>query len=240
MKVDVEQQLNLVELAKLDQELITLTTRAKNHPAREEISSANEEIEKIHFEIAQLVARESDLKKEAGKLEIEIEQVKSRAQKDQARIDNASNAKELTAMEHEVESLKTRQNELEDQEIILLEEIEALQKEQTTWQENKEKLKQEVDKKTDNLKAELAELKNKADEVNKNRQELVAKISSEILEKYQNIMSEHVGLAAARLIDGACTGCNISFSPIEVKEIKSNDPELILTCENCGCILVRV
>lgn len=239
MKIQVEEQLNLVELAKFDQELITLTMRAKNHPVREEISRANEELEKIHFELAQLVARESDIKKEAGKLEIEIEQVKNRAQKDQARIDSASNAKEITAMEHEVESLKNRQNELEDQEITLLEEIEALQKEQTAWQENKEKLKQEVDKKTESLKAELAELRNQADKINKNRQELAAKISSELIEKYQKILSEHVGLAAARLIDGACSGCNISFSPIEVNEIKSNDPELIMTCENCGCILVR-
>lgn len=239
MKFQVEEQLNLVELAKFDQELITLTTRAKNHPVREEISRAKEELEKIHFELAQLVARESDIKKEAGKLEIEIEQVKNRAQKNQARIDSASNAKEITAMEHEVESLKNRQNELEDQEITLLEEIEALQKEQTAWQENKEKLKQEVDKKTESLKAELAELRNQADNINKNRQELAAKISSELIEKYQKILSEHVGLAAARLIDGTCSGCNISFSPIEVNEMNSNDPELIMTCENCGCILVR-
>ena len=70
-------------------------------------------------------------------------------------------------------------------------------------------------------------------------QELVVKINSDLIAKYQKILSEHVGLAAARLVDGACTGCNISFSPIEVQEIKANDPELIMNCENCGCILVR-
>lgn len=239
MKFDVEQQLNLVALAALDQELSQLTNRAKNHPVREEIAKFNDELEKIQFEITQINAKESDIQKEAKKLELEIEQVQNRLIKDKARIDSVSNAKELAAMEHEVQSLQSRQNELENQEIVMLEEIESLQTEQAKWQNEKDKLSKLIEEKTQVLKAALADLKNEAERVNKDKQDLVVKINSDLLAKYQKILSEHVGLAAARLVDGACTGCNISFSPIEVQEIKANDPELIMNCENCGCILVR-
>lgn len=239
MKFALEQQLKLVELAKLDQEFIQLTNRAKHHPVREEISKLKAEVEKIHFEIAQIQARENDIQKEAGKLELEIEQVKNRAAKDKARIDTASNSKEITAMEHEVESLKNRQNDLENQEIIFLEEIESLQKEQATWQIKKDELAKELDEKTEELKLELVALKNEAEQVNKKSKELIAQIDEKLIEKYKKIPSEHTGLAAARLVDGACTGCNISFSPIEVQEIKGKDQELIITCDSCGCILVR-
>ena len=239
MKFDVEQQLNLVALAALDQELSQLTNRAKNHPVREEIAKFNDELEKIQFEITQINARESDIQKEAKKLELEIEQVQNRLIKDKARIDSVSNAKELAAMEHEVQSLQSRQNELENQEIVMLEEIESLQTEQAKWQNEIDKLSKLIEEKTQVLKAALADLKNEAERVNKDKQDLVVKINSDLMAKYQKILSEHVGLAAARLVDGACTGCNISFSPIEVQEIKANDPELIMNCENCGCILVR-
>lgn len=239
MKFDVEQQLNLVALAALDLELSLLTNRAKNHPVREEITKFNDELEKIQFEITQINAKESDIQKEAKKLELEIEQVQNRLIKDKARIDSVSNAKELAAMEHEVQSLQSRQNELENQEIVMLEEIESLQTEQAKWQSEKDKLSKLIEEKTQVLKAALADLKNEAEQVNKDKQDLVVKINSDLLAKYQKILSEHVGLAAARLVDGACTGCNISFSPIEVQEIKANDPELIMNCENCGCILVR-
>lgn len=239
MKFDVEQQLNLVALAALDQELSQLTNRAKNHPVREEIAKFNDELEKIQFEITQINAKESDIQKEAKKLELEIEQVQNRLIKDKARIDSVSNAKELAAMEHEVQSLQSRQNELENQEIVMLEEIESLQTEQAKWQNEIDKLSKLIEEKTQVLKAALADLKNEAERVNKDKQDLVVKINSDLMAKYQKILSEHVGLAAARLVDGACTGCNISFSPIEVQEIKANDPELIMNCENCGCILVR-
>ena len=92
---------------------------------------------------------------------------------------------------------------------------------------------------SDKLRRELTELKLKADSVNASRKEIAEQIDDELMKRYQKIKSEHAGLAAARLVNGACAGCNISFSPIEVQDIKANDPELIMQCDNCSCILVR-
>ena len=239
MKASVEQQLLAVELAKLDQEFNQYSSQAKYHPKREVIVKITDEIEKLESEIIALTAQAGDIKKDSSKLEDEIEQVRARAEKDQSRIDSASNAKEITAMEHEIESLKNRQNDLENQELVLLEQIEGLDKKRNAFEQQKLKFTVELEQATGELKADLNALKLKADQVNQDRQVLAIKIEAELMQKYQKIRSEHQGLAAARLLNSACSGCNISFSPIEVQEIKSNDVELIMLCDNCSCILVR-
>lgn len=239
MKVSVEQQLLAVELAKLDQEFDQYSNQAKHHPKREVIVKNKDEIEKLESEIVELSARAGDIKKDSSKLEDEIEQVRARAEKDQSRIDSGSNSKEITAMEHEIESLKNRQNDLENQELVLLEQIEELDKKRNAFEQQKSKFTTFLEQATVELKTDLTALKLKADQVNQDRQVLATKIEAELMQKYQKIRSERPGLAAARLVNGACAGCNISFSPIEVQEIKANDLELIMLCDNCSCILVR-
>lgn len=239
MKATLEQQLLAVELAKLDQEFDQHSNQAKHHPKREIIVKINEGIEKLQFEIIDLAARTGDIKKDSSKLENEIEQVRARAEKDKSRIEAGANAKEITAMGHEIESLKNRQNDLENQELVLLEQIEELDRKRNAFEQQKSKLVSELAAATAELKADLAALKIKADHVNQDRQVLADKLEAELMQRYQKSRAEHPGLGAARLVNSACSGCNISFSPIEVQEIKSNDVELIMLCDNCSCILVR-
>jgi uncharacterized protein len=239
MKVSIEQQLKIVELAKFDQEFDQYANQAKNHPDREIVKGLKDKAEQIDFEIIENSARAGDLKKEISKVEIEIDQVRSRVEKDQKRLDEGSNAKEVAAMEHEITSLKARQNEIENQELVLLEQMEEFEKKIQQLSLQKTEFESKAKQASEKLTEELAELKSSADQVNQKRKEVASEIDQELMQRYVKIKSEHGGLAAARLIDGACSGCNISFSPIEVQEIKANDPELIMQCDNCSCILVR-
>jgi uncharacterized protein len=239
MKASVEQQLKVVELAILDQTFDQYANQAKNHTDREVVNKLKERIEQANFELIALDASAGDLKKEISKVEVEIEQIRARADKDQQRIDSGANAKEITAMEHEITSLKARQLDVENQEILLLEQMEEIESKVKKLNTQKDSLTAELTSASDKLRRELAELKLKADSVNASRKEIAEQIDEELMKRYQKIKSEHAGLAAARLVNGACAGCNISFSPIEVQDIKANDPELIMQCDNCSCILVR-
>jgi predicted nucleic acid-binding Zn-ribbon protein len=239
MKASVEQQLKIVELAILDQTFDQYANQAKSHTDREVVNKLKERIEQADFELIALDASSGDLKKEISKVEVEIEQIRARADKDQQRIDSGANAKEITAMEHEIASLKARQLDVENQEILLLEQMEEIENKAKKLNTQKDSLTAELVSASDKLRRELAELKLKADSVNASRKEIAEQIDDELMKRYQKIKSEHPGLAAARLVNGACMGCNISFSPIEVQDIKANDPELIMQCDNCSCILVR-
>src|SRR5687768_3116279 len=66
-----------------------------------------------------------DLGREVERLESDVETVRARETKDQRLLDSGSvSPKEMTNLQHELETLKRRQSDLEDQELELMERLE--------------------------------------------------------------------------------------------------------------------
>ena len=70
------------------------------------------------------------------------------------------------------------------------------------------------------------------------RNEVVSKIDKALIELYEKIRLEH-GIGAGIFSHGTCSSCQIQISPAEISKINALDPEEIIRCENCRCILVR-
>src|SRR3954464_7443584 len=67
-----------------------------------------------------------DLEREVKRLEGDVETVRSRAARDQQRLDAGGiTARETTGLQHEMQSLARRQSDLEDQELELMEQLET-------------------------------------------------------------------------------------------------------------------
>src|SRR3954464_7701394 len=96
---------------------------------------------------AQLVRAETearDLEREVKRLEADVDVVRQRSTRDQQRIDTGRlPAKEVTALQHELESLARRQGDLEDQELELMERQEAADAALRAAQEGQEKAREE-------------------------------------------------------------------------------------------------
>ena len=72
----------------------------------------------------------SDIQRELRKAETDVEQVRSRADRDQARLDaGQGSAKDLQAHPARADSLARRQSELEDVELEVMERLETAQSE---------------------------------------------------------------------------------------------------------------
>jgi predicted nucleic acid-binding Zn-ribbon protein len=46
------------------------------------------------------------------------------------------------------------------------------------------------------------------------------------------------GTGAARLIGHRCDGCHLELSSAEVERIRATTPDSVVTCDQCGRILV--
>ena len=67
------------------------------------------------------------MQREVAKAEADVQLVRDRAARDQARLDaGTGTAKDLQALQHELDSLARRQSELEDVELEVMERAEAL------------------------------------------------------------------------------------------------------------------
>lgn len=133
MKAEVVQQRSLLELAELDAELGRIEHRAGNLAESKRL----EEIQATHSaandRLAALQIALEDLDEQVAKFEAEIDAVRQREDRDRKLLDSgATDAKQLTELQHELETLERRQASLEDSLLEVMERREELQTQQST------------------------------------------------------------------------------------------------------------
>ena len=116
MKASAEAQLRLLELADLDAELSRLDHRRRSLPELEEYQRIQARDAGLRDELTALEATESDLGREQAKAEADVDQVRSRVERDQTRLDagQVSSPRELENLQSEIVSLARRQSDLEE------------------------------------------------------------------------------------------------------------------------------
>ena len=143
------------------------------------------------------------------------------------------NPKELANLQHEVEMLKAKRNQMEEKALEIMEQVELcetsltkisseLEKVKAEWQRQQQELTDSVER----LKAVLSDLRGK-------RQLLSAEISPPVVELYQGLRKER-GTAVARVEQGICRGCRISLPTTELQQARSGN---LVKCSSCGRIL---
>jgi len=71
------------------------------------------------------------------------------------------------------------------------------------------------------------------------RQPLAEGLPPELLRRYEALRTKLGGTGAARLVGNSCSGCHLTLPAMEVDRIKKAPPDAVITCDNCGRILVR-
>ena len=60
----------------------------------------------------------------------------------------------------------------------------------------------------------------------------------DLLARYEQLRSKLGGTGAARLVGGSCSGCHLTLSSMELDRVRKAPPDAVITCEQCGRILV--
>ena len=66
-----------------------------------------------------------------------------------------------------------------------------------------------------------------------------ARLPEALASRYETLRSRLAGIGAARIVDGRCGGCHLSLPSVELDRIKHLAPDAVVTCDQCGRILVR-
>lgn len=240
MKAEVIQQRSLLELAELDAERKRIEHKAGHLAEMQRL----EEIQATHREandrLAALRIALEDLDEQVSKFEAEIDAVRQREDRDRGLMDSgATDAKQLTELQHELETLERRQSSLEDSLLEVMERREELQTEQTA----------ELTK-IDDLQRDLGEAQRASDEARSDldhqrnqslarREELVAGLDAELVALYERQRTR--GGAGAGLLQGRrCGACQIEIDRGELARISAAADDDVLRCPECGAILLRV
>jgi predicted nucleic acid-binding Zn-ribbon protein len=240
MKAEVVQQLSLLELAELDAGLNRIDHRAKNLPAQQQLEEAQSAHREANDRLAAVQIALEGLDGHVAKFESEIDAVRQREDRDRGMLAAGSvDAKQLTELQHELETLERRQSSLEDSLLEVMERREELQGEQASELAAIDELQNklaEAQQACDAARAEIAQLRHQSAS---RRDELVAELDADLAALYERQRAR--GGAGAGLLQGRrCGACRIEIDKGELARIAAAADDDVLRCPECGAILLRV
>ena len=239
MKADPQAQRRLLDVQAIDTALGQLEHKRRNMPEHAELDKLARELSALEDERVRAQVGVDDYDRDIARLEKDVDQVRARAAKDQSRLDVGTGpARELEALQHELGTLKRRQNELEDAELELMEKREEAQG-----------VLDEVEQRLTSVREKRDDVQRRRDEILANverdvefrrsgRAPLVADLPGDLIALYEKIR-EQTGIGAALLRGGRCEGCRLELSGQEKSRVRVAAADDVYRCDECGRILVR-
>jgi predicted nucleic acid-binding Zn-ribbon protein len=240
VKADPEAQRRLLDLQAIDIALAQLAHKRKTLPEHVELDRLARELSTLEDQRIRAQVAIDDLDRDIARIDRDVDQVRSRKTKDQTRLDSGSGpARELEALQHELESLTRRQNELEDSELELMEKRETAQSaldEIAGRLETVRTTRAEAEQRRDQALAGIA----KDEEFRQaGRKPLAADLPADLMALYEKVREQNGGIGAALLRHGRCEGCRLELAGQERAIVRATPPDEVIRHEDCRRILVR-
>ncbi|MGL5818213.1 MAG: zinc ribbon domain-containing protein, partial [Phycicoccus sp.] len=181
-----------------------------------------------------------DVQREVTKADADVQLVRDRAARNQARLDaGTGTAKDLQALQHELESLARRQSELEDVELEVMERVDAAEHDLAELERGRGELSERIAAVQAARDEAFATLDAEAAEVGGPRPAVAGEVGEDLLGLYEKVRASSGGTGAAALQQRRCLGCQLELNAVDLQRIRAAAPEEVLRCEECRRILVR-
>ncbi len=214
----------------------------QHHKRIDEITAQladNKAITEAEQQVADDQQKLSPLQSKVRKLELDIQSntAKVRETDEALYSGRVRNPKELQDMQHEIQSLKRRNQELED---VLLEAMMSVDAADASLKESTarlETLRAQFELANKGLIEEQKRLKMEGSALLKSRAELVPVITPDILKVYNTLRPRKNNQAVAVLINQSCSVCRVQQNMNVIQEVRKR--ESLTYCSSCGRILIN-
>lgn len=143
------------------------------------------------------------------------------------------NPKELSSLQHEVELLKAKRDQLETKALEIMDQVESTEASVTAITSEFNKLEAEWHHQQQQLSTDIEALKSKLSDLGDKRQRHSAEIDSWAVTVYYTLRKQK-GQAVVKVEQGICRGCRISLPVSELQQARSGN---LVQCSSCGRIL---
>jgi uncharacterized protein len=229
----------LLELQATDSRLRRIEHQLDDLPEQQQLDTAEARVVELGHELDDVRVELDRAAAEQRQLEREVDVLTERRDAEQARLYDGTvgSAREMKAVEAEIETTVRRIGEHEDLLLAALERVEglenrvaALDQERTAEQERTVTLTAARDDAASGLLAELGELKVVRDDQ-------VRRLPPELVSRYEAVVQRTGGgVGVGKLEGNACTACRIDLSMADVGELYAGPP--LTTCPQCRRLLV--
>jgi predicted nucleic acid-binding Zn-ribbon protein len=239
VKADPAVQRRLLDLANADAELARIDHRRRTLPEIAEITAAEQSLRAKRDAQVAVQTTLTDLDREVKRQEKEIDAVRAREDRDRSLLtDGTVSAKQLTDLEHELATLERRQTTLEDDLLELMERREAVELDAQHAGIELSKAEEalaDAGRRRDEALADLetAQVRREAE-----RTGILPEIPEALFRLYDRVRANK-GTGAALLRARRCGACRLELDRSAISRIAAAPADDVVTCDECGAILVR-
>lgn len=241
MIADPVAQRRLLDLQELDTQLAQARHRRQTLPEHTEAADAKSRYDQLVDALTAAQTQLADITGEQTRLERDIAPVRERLAKSQATVDGGtvSDGKTLSALLEDIERMKQRISDLEDQELEVMERVENATVERDRIAAEQVKAMSILREVVGRRGAKLAEVDAEIAQMETARATVAADIPTDLLATYEKIAPRHNGVGVGFLEGRRCSGCRLEANPSDYAAYLAAAPEMVLRCAECDRLLVR-
>jgi uncharacterized protein len=225
----------------LDSRIDRLAHNRRTLPEHEQIADLSKQREEAAGQVVVAQTEVDDLGREQRKADADVEQVKTRRQRNQQRLDQGQvgSPKELEGLQHELQTLERRISDLEDAELDVMERLENAQTDLDRLQSSIEEYDRSLGELELRRDAAVTQIDAEVASAESERAQIVDGIPDDLLKLYERLRASHGGVGAAALVQRRCQGCRLELNAADLRAIAAAPDDEVLRCEECQRILVR-
>ena len=223
----------LASLQTVDREIKEQTGRKQSLIG--EIDSKERQIQGKKREIEILTAAYADKEKLRLEKDRVFQDEGKKTMDKRMRMNRIKNAKELQALQREIEQLKQNNSDLEESIIVIMEEIDGIKAQIQAKETEMMAMQDEWQKQQQELKGQISGIDQAVSEAASRRQTIASQVTGDLISRYELLFSRRGGTAVVEVTGGICQGCYMNIPPQLWNEIIRR--EKLNLCPSCQRIL---
>ena len=210
----------LVELQGIDTQLKDLSDLLGDLPSK--VQGLNDKENAIKNSLVENKKRLKELDVELHKREVDVSQVDIKVNNLKDQLFLVTNNKQYDALMTEIDHLKDKKSNFENEAIEFLEEKEQSISKVESMENELKDLSNNLSQRKEKLEFVIAESAEKKSDLEKARQEKIDKIELSVVSAYDKVRGHRNGLAVVPLEGSGCGGCGAHIPPQTQTEIRAN------------------
>lgn len=237
MKVTREELDALVEVYQKQAHLKKLELLLAEVSSGKNLMAKQDEILALATDVSAQRSEVEERDREVGRIASDLELVERRISKDAERLQTSSNPKDITGIQHEMQTLAKRKDELETAELELMEtsDFEKAKLEQLLVR--KQVLEAELGVAKDDARSQMNQLKAEILDESNHVARLRLLPSAELLAIFDQRVVR--GVPVGKLLKSTCGACNMSLTSTALMTLQRIPGQELARCPECTAILVR-
>jgi predicted nucleic acid-binding Zn-ribbon protein len=238
--MSIEQLEALLLVQEHDTTLDQLRHRRVALPERAELRARIDDLRVRDAEAAQIRAQRDGVLTEERRLDDEARTVGAHADDADKKLysGTVTSPRELQALQADVEMLRRHRTELEDHELELMEQREALESQLGAVEALGETARLDIERLQTTIAASEHEIDAEIEVEEGARADAASGVPEAMLHDYEQRRARNRGTGAGRLVGVTCQACHLSIPSTEAERIRREAGNIVAYCDNCGAILV--